>query len=71
MPVGGPLGGYYEVEVLRPGSATQFGFCSLEWPANKRHTGNGVGDDGPSWGVDGDSVLKFHEGRKGPFGGRW
>jgi hypothetical protein len=63
--------GYYEVEVLNPGSAMQFGFCSLQWPANKGYTGNGVGDDGPSWGVDGDRAIKFHEGRKGSFGGRW
>ena len=63
--------GYYEVEVLRPGIGTQFGFCSQEWPAMTGFSGNGVGDDGPSWGVDGDRVLRWHEGDKGPFGGRW
>ena len=63
--------GYYEVEILHAGSGTQFGFCSLKWPANKGHVGNGVGDDGPSWGVGGDRVFKWHEGENGPFGGRW
>ena len=60
--------GYFEIEVLHAGDCTQFGFCSLEWPA---HIGEGVGDDGPSWGVDGDRVFKWHEGDSGPFGGRW
>ncbi len=63
--------GYYEVEVLRAGFATQFGFCSPGWPAKKGPTGDGVGDDGLSWGVDGQRVLKWHEGPKGRFGGLW
>ncbi len=63
--------GYYEVEVLHAGMYTQIGFCSPGWPAKKGHSGDGVGDDGPSWGVDGDRALKWHKGPKGPFGGRW
>ncbi len=64
--------GYYEVETLSAGSATQFGFCSPEWPAEIGiSSGNGVGDDGPSWAVDGHRVLKWHAGPQGPFGGQW
>ncbi len=63
--------GYYEVEVLHPGCATQFGFCSLDWPGEKGFSGNGVGDDGLSWGVDGDRVMKWHSESNGPFGGVW
>ncbi len=63
--------GYYEVEVLHAGCATQFGFCSPAWPAKRGPAGDGVGDDGLSWGVDGQRVLRWHEGPKGPFGGRW
>jgi hypothetical protein len=63
--------GYYEVEILRAGSGTQFGFCSPEWPARRGESDEGVGDDGLSWAVDGDRILKWHEGPKGPFGGRW
>jgi hypothetical protein len=68
-----PLGGlgYYEVEVLCPGDATQFGFCSLDWLALEGESDEGVGDDGPSWGVDGDRVLRWHKGSQGPFGRRW
>ena len=64
--------GYFEVEVLSPGAATQFGFCSPAWPAEMGYlSGNGVGDDGPSWGVDGDRILKWHQGSQGPLGGPW
>jgi hypothetical protein len=63
--------GYYEVEVLHPGSATQFGFSSPEWPREAEDPGLGVGDDGLSWGVDGSRVLRWHEGQSGPFGGPW
>ena len=37
----------------------------------EKGSGQGIGDYGLSWGVDGDRAIKFHEGRKGPFGGRW
>ena len=64
--------GYYEVEILHTAASnTQFGFCSLEWPAKKGPSDDGVGDDGPSWGVDGDRVLKWHKGENVPFGGQW
>ncbi len=63
--------GYFEVEVLHAGESTQFGFCSPQWPRRDGFSGEGVGDDGPSWGVDGDRVLKWHPGLNGPFGGRW
>jgi hypothetical protein len=63
--------GYYEVEVLCAGIATQFGFCSPEWPGMEGESGDGVGDDGPSWAVDGHRILKWHNGPQGPFGGEW
>ena len=63
--------GYYEVEVLHAGNYTQFGFCSLAWPAKEEYSWEGVGDDGQSWGVDGDRAMKWHNGDKGLFGGRW
>jgi hypothetical protein len=63
--------GYYEVEVLYAGITPQFGFCSLEWPARKGPSREGVGDEGLSWGVDGDRIIKYHKGRQGPFGGQW
>ncbi len=63
--------GYFEVEVLHAGTATQFGFCSPDWPGRAGFSGDGVGDDGPSWGVDGHRVLKWHAGPVGPFGRRW
>jgi hypothetical protein len=62
---------YYEVEILHAGTCTQFGFCSPEFKAEKENSGNGIGDEGLSWGVDGDRALRWHEGPKGPFGGRW
>ncbi len=67
--------GYYEVEVLHAGSLIQFGFCSTDWPGGKGASTKGVGDDGLSWAVDGDRVLKWRAGPKGPesspFGGVW
>ncbi len=63
--------GYYKVEVLYAGSGLQFGFCSPEWSAEDCPSSNGVGDDGPSWAVDGDRVLKWHEGEDSQFGSRW
>jgi hypothetical protein len=63
--------GYYEVEVLHAGDYTQFGFCSREWPAKKGYSREGVGDDGLSWAVDGDRVMKWHKENNCPFGGRW
>jgi hypothetical protein len=64
--------GYYEIEILSAASGTQFGFCIPGWPAARGICCvNGVGDEGLSWGVDGDRVIKWHQGPKGPFGGRW
>ncbi len=69
-----PLGGlgYYEVEVLCPGRAAQFGFCILSWPTGPGYN-KGVGNDsdGLSWGVDGDSALKRHKGHQRLFGRQW
>ncbi len=62
---------YYEVEVLHAGTCTQFGFCGPHFAAENGDSANGVGDAGPSWGVDGDRALRWHEGPKGPFGGQW
>jgi hypothetical protein len=63
--------GYYEVEVLHAGNYPQFGFCSPGWPGKEGYTGEGVGDDVLSWGVDGDRVMKWHAGEGSPFGAAW
>ena len=63
--------GYYELEVLAQPSCPQWGFCSGEWARIEKGTGDGVGDDGVSWGVDGDRVRKWHSGRSWPFGSAW
>ena len=69
--------GYYEVEILHAGIDLRLGFCSPEWSAETgpeddgKGVGNGVGDDGPSWGIDGSSALKWHRKESTPFGGLW
>ncbi len=71
-----PLGGlgYYEVEILHAGMGTRFGFCVAEEQSSAEENGpccKGVGDDGSSWGVDGSSSLKWHDGESSPFSGLW
>mmetsp|Transcript_88088 Transcript_88088/g.234209 ORF Transcript_88088/g.234209 Transcript_88088/m.234209 type:complete len:457 (+) Transcript_88088:4897-6267(+) len=61
---------YYELELLRPGVAFQWGFCVQDWAPCPRYVGLGVGDDEGSWGVDGHRKLKWHDGHW-PFGSQW
>ena len=63
--------GYYELEVLVEPSCPQWGFCSGEWARVDEYSGEGVGDDKESWGVDGDRMRKWHSGDQGPFGSAW
>ena len=63
--------GYYELEVLVEPSSPQWGFCSGEWARVDEYSGEGVGDDKESWGVDGDRMRKWHSGDQGPFGSAW
>ena len=60
---------YYELHVLHMGEALQCGFCLEAFEREDKHTGNGVGDDQCSWGIDGDRLVKWHDGES-PFGGR-
>jgi ankyrin repeat protein len=61
---------YYELEVIKPGLCTQWGFCTDGFRRKHAHTHQGVGDDKFSWGVSGDRLLRFHCGRADTFEGR-
>ncbi len=60
---------YYELQVVCMGDCPQWGFCSEVFEQIDGHSYDGVGDDDSSWGVDGQHLLKLHEGRS-TFGGR-
>lgn len=65
---------YYEITLVTGGLA-QIGWASLSGdngtfePNNE--TGDGVGDDGNSFAVDGSRGLKFHDGQEWPFSIEW
>jgi ankyrin repeat protein len=61
--------GYYELHVLRMGEALQWGFCSEAFEQCDEYSGDGLGDDQFSWGIDGHRLLKWHRGSS-EFGGR-
>ena len=61
--------GYYELEVLAELKDPKVGFCSTDW--NRGNIDRGVGYDGESWGVDGQSMLRWYKGRSRPFGCAW
>jgi nucleoredoxin len=54
---------YYEIEVVGGDGIPQVGFASsdFDYPVNAQ-TGEGVGDDATSWGVDGVRKCKWHDG---------
>jgi ankyrin repeat protein len=62
---------YYELQVVCMGECPQWGFCTdaFEQMLISGPSSHGVGDDESSWGVDGDRLLKWHNGESS-FGGR-
>jgi hypothetical protein len=60
---------YYELQVVCMGEGPQWGFCSEAFEQEHGHSGNGVGDNLSSWGVDGHRLLKWHIDNTA-FGGR-
>jgi len=63
--------GYYEIEVLSSLRAPQFGFVSEEFSSYQHYSGEGVGDDADSWGVDGHRRKLWHDGPSDGFNGTW
>merc|ERR1711972_127714 len=56
---------YYEVEMLPSQGIPQLGFASGEFQTGiDECQGDGVGDDGESWGLDGIRQLAWHGGGK-------
>jgi hypothetical protein len=63
--------GYYEIELQSEVENSRWGFCTHKWGRIDFDAKDGAGDDEMSWGVDGDHVLKWHNGNQEPFGRRW
>ena len=63
--------GYYEIEVLNSLRAPQFGFVSASFEGYEQYTGEGVGDDSNSWGIDGDRQKLWHDGPRDGYTGTW
>eukprot|EP00586_Coscinodiscus_wailesii_P000291 CAMPEP_0172485390 /NCGR_PEP_ID=MMETSP1066-20121228/13459_1 /TAXON_ID=671091 /ORGANISM="Coscinodiscus wailesii, Strain CCMP2513" /LENGTH=723 /DNA_ID=CAMNT_0013250659 /DNA_START=57 /DNA_END=2228 /DNA_ORIENTATION=+ len=62
---------YYELEMLNDGEYVQFGFALKNGIEQmNKYTGEGVGDDSLSWGVDGVRSLKWHDGEE-DWEGKW
>jgi hypothetical protein len=53
---------YFEVHVLSCGADPQFGFVTEKFSKSSVFTGDGVGDDEHSWGVDGVRHKLWHRG---------
>lgn len=53
---------YFEVHVLSSGESPQFGLASEKFSACSDYTGDGVGDDAHSWGIDGVRKQLWHNG---------
>ena len=53
---------YFEVTILRQDDSPQFGFAAESFQRVRGPTGDGVGDDAHSWGVDGVRHLLWHDG---------
>jgi hypothetical protein len=54
--------GYYEIEIVELDSLPQLGFAAAAFERVRGKSGDGVGDDGVSWGVDGVRQRKWHKG---------
>ena len=61
---------YYEIEIISLGECPQIGFCREQFEYHFGFTGQGVGDDSNSWGVDGARVRKWFAGST-KFGSKW
>ena len=61
---------YYELHVVREDLCSQWGFCSEVFQQVDAFSSDGVGDDRASWGIDGDCLLKWHNGSSSPWGGQ-
>ena len=53
---------YFEVHVLSSGESPQFGLASEKFSSCSDYTGDGVGDDAHSWGIDGVRKQLWHNG---------
>jgi hypothetical protein len=53
---------YFEVHVLSSGESPQFGLATENFPTCSEYSGDGVGDDAHSWGVDGVRHQIWHKG---------
>jgi hypothetical protein len=62
---------YYEVTILRVDECLQIGFTAAGFERVRKHTGDGVGDDDQSWGVDGTRQKLWHGGPGGEYGAKW
>ena len=63
--------GYFELEILSEGDATQWGFCTESFLRVDEYIGAGVGDDEDSWGVDGYRGMLWHSGEAGEYQPAW
>merc|ERR1712194_801510 len=53
---------YYEVELLHLSGLPQFGFATTSFACTDENSGDGVGDDDGSWGLDGVRQLAWYDG---------
>jgi hypothetical protein len=53
---------YFEVHILSAGADPQFGLATEKFAQSSVYTGDGVGDDEHSWGVDGVRHKLWHKG---------
>lgn len=60
---------YYEV-ILQTAGVAQIGWANDQFTADSSN-GDGVGDDGNSWGYDGFRQLKFHNSVISEYGDEW
>jgi energy-coupling factor transporter ATP-binding protein EcfA2 len=63
---------YYEIEVIKAHGFAQFGFALKDGiPVSELDTGEGVGDNGNSWAVDGMRGRLWHNGSDTEWKGLW
>jgi hypothetical protein len=62
---------YFELQVVQVVGVMQFGFCTQGYEECRNPQGAGVGDDQYSWAVDGNRLLKWHNGSSSSYGSKW